>query len=387
MKVLIVSKTQTHPIHAGNCRFILNQVELLKSLGHDVHFLFIETRGFSRKYANMQKEIEEMKAYWKDHLYVYRQSRFQMLKTILLVKWRLLSNNGYTKCDDYYPSGLSSYTKKLNDIHHFDCCIINYYILSKLFVNVRFPLEAVTTHDYFGFKNVLIGGGKRSWMATTPNEEGKALQRCSHIFALNTEEASYFSKLSPKSTVYNVFSTYSYNSVPLTNNKVLLFMGAGGELNLHGLQWFLNDIFPAIVKRFPDVRLKIAGTICKLLKDNRDPHIDLVGFVENEADFYKLGDVAVNPTFEGTGLKIKTFESIAYDKVVMVHPHSTIGIYKPEEAPIFSSIDANEWVSFLEKVWGNENEIMRIKENNRRYIEEMNSFVYSEYKRFFGSYC
>ena len=171
----------------------------------------------------------------------------------------------------------------------------------------------------------------------------------------------------------------------MTRNHVLLFMGAGGEFNLHGIQWFLKEIFPSIIKRFPDVTFKIAGTVCKLLSDVKDSHVELVGFVEDEANFYKLGDVSVNPTYEGTGLKIKTFESIAYDKVTMVHPHSLIGIFNPDKAPIFSSLNAAEWVSYLEKVWGDEKTIKNIKEMNCNYIEEMNAFVISEYKRFFDN--
>lgn len=384
MKILVVSKTPTHPTFAGNCRFILNQMELFKSLGHEVYFLFIETRGLSRKYANMQKEIDAMHTYWGNHLLVFRQKKYQMLKIVSMVMLRKLFCHGYTKCDEFYPWGLSTYVRRLNDIHHFDCCIAHYYILSKLFVDVHFPLEGITTHDYFGFKNILMGT-KYSWLATTPNEEGKALQRCPHIFALNTEEAAYFKKLSPQSIVYNVFSTYNYRPSPMTRNHMLLFMGAGGELNLHGIQWFLKEIFPSIVKRFPDVMFKIAGTICKLLSDVKDTHVELVGYVEDEGDFYKLGDVSVNPTYEGTGLKIKTFESIAYDKVTMVHPHSLIGIYNPDKAPIFSSLNAEDWVAYLEKIWGDDKAILDVKKKNGDYIEEMNAFVLSEYKRFFDN--
>ena len=73
--------------------------------------------------------------------------------------------------------------------------------------------------------------------------------------------------------------------------------------------------------------------------------------MNDPSDLYKLGDVSVNPCINGTGLKIKTFEALSYGKVVMVHPHSTIGIYNRECAPVFASTRAEEWVSHLKSIW------------------------------------
>jgi hypothetical protein len=98
-----------------------------------------------------------------------------------------------------------------------------------------------------------------------------------------------------------------------------------------------------------------------------------------------LGDVVINPTYQGTGLKIKTFEAIAYDKVLLTHPHSMTGIYEKNNAPIFASASAEDWVSFLDTVWGNVNTIVKIKEHNKKYLCAMNGFIAKEYQRFFDS--
>ena len=382
VKLLIISTHPTHPAIEGNRRFIFNQVELFKKMGYDVHFLLIQLGNSS--WGNTDLVLKEMSKYWQDKLYVFRKSQLYFKLKFKRQGFRNVFNNGYLKADDWWPSGLDKYVEKLQDNHHFDACIINYYILSKLFTKVKFPLMAVNSHDYFGYKNLLTSE-KSVWLGTTPNEEAKALQRCPHIFALNTEEAIYFQKLSPLSKVYNVFSIYYPRVNNCVGNQNLLFLSGNNNYNINGLNWFLEEIFPAIVKKYPMCSLIIGGGICKNIDHlKKCRNIKLVGYVDNFNDFYDQGDVVINPTYQGTGLKIKTFEGIANDKIVMAHPHSKIGIFNPDKAPLFTSLLSSEWVSFLESVWNNQRKVEEIKKQDRDYLRLMNDFIVQEYKRCFS---
>ncbi len=116
-----------------------------------------------------------------------------------------------------------------------------------------------------------------------------------------------------------------------------------------------------------------------------DGKVDNVGLIDDVEGFYNSGDVAMNPTYQGTGLKIKTFEALSYDKITMVHPHSMIGIYRPDTAPIFASTVAQEWVNFLDKIWTDRKLLIDIKKRNRDYLRAMEHFVENEYRRFFSN--
>ena len=126
----------------------------------------------------------------------------------------------------------------------------------------------------------------------------------------------------------------------------------------------------------------IGGSISNTLKGQDIANVEVQGFVDDPAIFYAQGDVCINPCYQGTGLKIKTFEAISYDKVTMVHPHSMEGIYKPDEAPIFASAEPIQWVKFLEQVWGDPIQIEKIKQQNKIYLDRMEAFVDKEYQRF-----
>lgn len=384
MNILIISTHPTHPAIEGNRRFIHNQVDLFREMGHDVYFLLIQ-RG-DRDWGNKVEEVKKnMNEYWGNCYSVFKMSNLRNSISYKIQEFRKYFNNGFLKCDDLYPRGLDKYVKRLDESHHFDVCVINYYFLSKLYCGVKFPLMAINTHDYFGYKNILTGE-KNVWLGTTPNEEAKALQRCPHIFALNTEEAIYFSKLSPQSNVYNVFSIYKYRKSNVVGNHKLLFLSGNNSYNQNGLNWFLKEIFPAITQKFPDCILEIGGGICSVLKNSiNDSHIKLLGFVDSSETFYDRADVVINPTFQGTGLKIKTFEGISNGKIVMSHPHSRIGVYKTDSVPLFSSVKSEEWVAFLGNIWSDSSKIAEIKAQCESYVMQMNDFVKNEYSRFFNS--
>lgn len=387
MKILIVSKCPTHPTDAGNRRFILNQIQTLKRLGHIVHFLYIDERPLLSKKLdrNLNNSLKSMNTFFGNLFHIHRVSLVQRLCSIIKQKYRYFFCNNFGGVDDYYVSDLDDIINKLNKTHHFDCCIVNYYYLTKVFKNISIPLKGLVTHDYFAYKSLLVGDRNVSYNIKA-DQEAIAMQRSPHIFALNSEEAIYFSKLSPLSKVYTIYSTYEYKPSMIVGNHTLLFLSGSNQYNLNGLNWFLNDIFPILKHEFKDVRLLIGGAICiKIQNFVTDDNIELLGYVHNADVFYSLGDVVINPTFQGTGLKIKTFEALSYDKVTMCHPHSTIGIYPSESVPIFFSKNPNEWVKYLRNIWSDEKNILKVKLQNRRYLESMQNFIELEYDRFFNS--
>ena len=382
MRILIISKCPTHPTNAGNRWWILSQAEMFKSLGHDVYFLHISEMPLRQNSKAYFESIEESKKYWGDRYYLFTVSKLQKIKMTLIKYYRKNFCHGFYQVDDQYPYGLENMVNRLDEQIHFDVCVINYYYLSRLFEFIHIPKKAIATHDCIAYKNLKVG---MPTMCITADTEAKAMQRCPHIFALQEVEACYFQLLSPNSEVYNLYGKYEYHPQPVVGNHNLLFLSGNNEFNQNGIKWFIKDIFPFIRKTFPDAELVVGGGICKMMSSqNNIDGVKVLGYIDNPANFYAQGDVAINPVYQGTGLKIKTFESISFDKVVMVHPHSMAGIFKKESAPLFASTNPIEWVEYLQKIWDNVAEIDNVKIQNKVYLAEMDRFVIAEYKKFLG---
>lgn len=380
MKILIISKCPTHPTTAGNRWAILAQAEALRQLGNDIHFLYVQELPMRRDMKPYKEDYDFTRAYWGDKFHCFTVSKADKFRMNIMKFVDERTRDNYHSVDEVYPRGLSLFVQKLQDKYNFDICIVNYIWLSRLFKDVKFNKTAIHTHDAMAYKKLKVGRDCRS---ITAHEEAKALQRSKNLFALQDDEAAYFSILSPQSNIYTIYSIYSHHPQPITGNRNIVFLSGNNEYNQNGIRWFVNVVWPEIHQRFEDVKLLIGGSICRHVGDlaNIDG-IELQGFIENPPDFYAQGDVAINPIYQGTGLKIKTFEALSYDKITLVHPHSMVGIFQKDKAPLFSSSKPKAWVEYLEEVWDNPDFLTKLKKQNKKYMTEMNEFIIREYKRF-----
>jgi len=97
--------------------------------------------------------------------------------------------------------------------------------------------------------------------------------------------------------------------------KKLMYVGfLGWEPNSQGLLWFIDKVWPQLVKRHPDLLFDIVGK-------NPDPRlqqvvaqhkgISLKGFVPDLQEIYRDSRVSVAPLLFGSGMKVKVLDAMA----------------------------------------------------------------------------
>lgn len=382
MKILIVSSVPTNPIIAGNRKLILSYAELFKEWGHEVHFLYVYRYYLnSKRRKDYKTAIKSTQQYWGQYYHQYNYSIAENLSSNFKIIWNKIFKQGYRKVDDIYPNGLNYKFKELNNIYHFDAVIVNYFYLSKLLKTIDIPKKALFTHDSFSLLTKTSQHQAAYYL--TKEEERKALQRAPYIFAMQDVEANYFKGLNPQSNILINYSHYKYHIQPKAGNHNILFLSGKSIFNKTGITWFINEIFPLIKSNYRDAQLYIAGSISDVITEYKNiDGIRIFGRVDNPTVFFQKGDIAINPCQDGTGLKIKTFESLSYDKITMVHPHSLIGVYKKDEAPIFASTKPMEWLEYIKRAWEEKGFIEKKKLEIQRYMNEMNTFIKDQYRTF-----
>ena len=373
MKVLIVSSNQSHPTDAGNRTAIMGQVQILQHLGCDVHFLFVDM-------ALRQTDESQMKEFWGENYHVFHLNPLRKVRRIFIDKVRATLCHGRWLCDDHYPFGLENYVEHLNNLLHFDAIVLQYIRLSRLLTYTSIPKKAIYTHDVFSYKDLRTGAP--FYEACNAHEEAKALQRCPNIFAIQEEEATYYNYLAPKSKIYTVYSHFEYHHQPEIGNKNILFLASRMEFNVNGILWFLDNAWPMIVNQDPELKLIIGGTVCEKIPKDKYSNLILLGRVDSLDNFYQRGDVVINPVFQGTGLKIKTFEALSYGKTVIVHPHSSQGIYQRDAAPLLFATNPTDWVNIISDIYLKRIQVQEIKQKDEKYIQEMNKYINSQYISF-----
>jgi O-antigen biosynthesis protein len=94
----------------------------------------------------------------------------------------------------------------------------------------------------------------------------------------------------------------------------IMFLGGFGHSpNIDAVQWLVNDIFPLIRKKIPNIQLDIVGSnptekITELASDS----INIVGYVSDMSPYFEKVRVFVAPLRYGAGLKGKIVTSMFY---------------------------------------------------------------------------
>lgn len=375
MKVLIVSTNLSHPTDAGNRAAIMGQVQILKHLGCDVHFLFVDM-------SLRNTDESAMEDYWGENYHVFRQGKIGKIKRLITDKIRPILCHGHWRCDDHYASGVERLVKELDTKIHFDAIIVQYMRLSKLLTFTEIPQKAIYTHDVFSYKDLRIGGP--FYESCDANEEAKAMQRCPNIFAIQEEEATYYRFIAPQSRIYTVYNPYDFHQMPITDNQNILYLASRMDFNVMGILWFLDHVWNKVLETNPNARLLIGGTVCQHIPEGKYPQVELQGFVDSLDSFYKQGNIVINPVSLGTGMKIKTFESLSYGKTTLVHPHSAIGIYNKESAPLVCASEPEEWVKCLSVMLAKDYDHNKNQKAASEYIQDMHAYIARQYSQFLG---
>lgn len=365
-KVLVVSPTPTHPPIAGNRSCILSYVEVLKSQGNEVFFFWIINPVFSTN------DFSQTKDYWGRHFFYFKKN---FLHRVLEFFLRIINfrRTGYNRVDDLYPWGVKSKATKLQKQFDFDVVIVNYVYLSKVLRCFGDSKKVLFTHDVFTNKFQRTG---LDWFSLRPNDEAKALNRADAVIAIQKFEELFYSYLTTKP----VFTSYNYFPIkksPFSGNKNILFISGANKYNIEGIDWFINNVMNKLKENFPAINLIIGGNICSVLKNKYSSYenVKFIGLVDNLLEFYSMGDVAINPVFNGTGLKIKSFEAMSFGKVLIAHPHSMDGIYDLSNCPVKLATSADEYINLIVELVNDDILNRELSKASHNYIRKLNAEV------------
>jgi O-antigen biosynthesis protein len=182
-------------------------------------------------------------------------------------------------------------------------------------------------------------------------EELAPARAFSRITTVSAQEARHFSSQGFKhvSVVSHAIqkSASTELSVPsYESRKHILFLGAvHGDHgpNFDSLQWFLNDVFPHILRKDSEVRFTIAGYHqSSFLSSYSHPQVDIIGRVEDPSALYQTHRVNVAPTRFAAGIPLKVIEAAQYGIPSVVTPllHQQLEWREQEEIMVGESAQA-----------------------------------------------
>lgn len=138
---------------------------------------------------------------------------------------------------------------------------------------------------------------------------------------------------------------YNRSIVSKTMNDIC-FIGALDWIpNMEGLEWFLENVWPELSSRYPDLKFHIAGrnTPESLTKLNIE-NVVIHGEVPDAIDFISAYSMMIVPLFSGSGMRVKILEGMALGRVVITTSLGKEGIHAEDSKQILEANTAEEFI-------------------------------------------
>ncbi len=167
--------------------------------------------------------------------------------------------------------------------------------------------------------------------------------------------------------------TKSYKIKPKVKDKgafSLCFIGSlDWRPNIEGLDWFLQEVWPSMHVRFPNLKLHIAGrnTPYNIMSLNM-PNVLVHGEVESAIDFLGEHTALVVPLFSGSGMRVKILEGMALGNVVITTSLGLEGIDASHDKEVLIADTPQQFLDCVAKCVRNLNFASEIGENAKSFV-------------------
>ncbi|MBV4432327.1 glycosyltransferase family 4 protein [Clostridium tyrobutyricum] len=173
--------------------------------------------------------------------------------------------------------------------------------------------------------------------------------------------------------------------------KKLLFLGTMSWYpNEHGILWFLENVWPAILNKCSDMQLYIVGkNPSNEIKKYDGNNVIVTGYVDDVNEYIELCDICVVPLFIGGGMRVKILECMSKGIPIISTSIGAEGINYVDGKNVFI---ANSKKEFIEGIYelNNNNVYRTIKDNginlikneysidiiSKRFIDIVNENIY-----------
>lgn len=137
----------------------------------------------------------------------------------------------------------------------------------------------------------------------------------------------------------------TYLSDSIGNPPLCMFLGAYFPANVEGIEWFVKNVLPRV-----NIRMQIVGKGMERLKDAdwMRSNIEVLSNVPDLEPLFEAADIMVLPIFKGSGMKVKTCESMMYGKNIIGTPEAWSGYELDYAKAGACCLTADEFVATLD---------------------------------------
>lgn len=391
LNVALVYDWVPYPVRSGDHRRVCEMIEVLREHGIKVHLLVT---------APVPEKARELCRKHVDALHVFegRNPADRAIRLIrrkcsgLLYHARMWSAARRRKRKEVgslgkpppCPKGLDNFVAETAARYNWHAVIVDYLWLHPAINHL--PAGILRVLDAIDIQHrrttELKAGGMRDVDTLTSEDEALIMNRFDTVIAIQEEEAAAIRKMCPGLRVITVGASTSSaiigNREPVEGR--VLFVGGHNPLNIDGLGRFIDTCWPNILTAVPEAELRVCGTVCYAFSREEFEGVIMAGPVEDIDAEYAAAQVIINPVRFGTGLKLKTVESLARGLPFVSTPKGIEGMAgNPADACVVAESDS-DFTDAVVKVLTDRSLRDRLDQSASRYASDYLShdYVYRE---------
>lgn len=173
---------------------------------------------------------------------------------------------------------------------------------------------------------------------------------------------------------------------PQKPENALAHIGAMNWLpNIEGIKWFLEKVWPSLQIAQPTLKLYLAGReMPDWLINLKTKNIEVVGEVNDAAEFILSKSISIAPLLSGSGIRIKIVESMALGRAVVATSVGAEGINCTHGENIMIADTPDEFVKAIEHLYKNPDvcketgkkaqELIQKEHNTEKIIQRLVAF-------------
>ncbi len=380
MRILQICARIPYPVEDGGSVYVFNTTKYLSKLGHDVHLASFYSELHSqdpeaiKKYCKIYHEKGDFKSY----------SFFSVIKATITRKPISIQHR-------MKPKIMKGILATINS--EFDLIIfeglhtLNFLRLVKekfpntpvllRHVNVEFELLKLNAKNESNILKKLFLNDQSRLMRKF---ELDMLTKVDALTFISEKDANKLTKLVAFSTPFLINPPGAEADYPIDfekrgNCNLIAFSNWKWTPNIDGLNWFLKNIWKALKKQHPEVKLTLAGNdLPEYLKNELPADISYLGFVENISELNKKHAIQIVPLISGSGVKLKVIEGLSFGNPIVSTSFGVDGI-NVENGIHFELADTpNEFLSKISMLLNNKERRKKLSENSTELIANQYSW-------------
>lgn len=209
-----------------------------------------------------------------------------------------------------------------------------------------------------------------AYLAAKRNDRWAACADC--VLCFNDRDAKRMEKLYGRKADATIPITMSdqfdASKTNINYKRDLLFLGSLFGPNQDGVEWFIQNVMPAL----KDIRLTIVGKNFESKKEQYENYknVCVVGSVDNPSEYYYKHCAVVMPIRYGAGMKVKTAEAMMYGRHIFASDEALEGYSVDNVKGIIRCNSAEEYVKKIQNYFDNEEKYAFESDVRDKFLEE-----------------